>query len=200
MNGPEGRHSALILVGASAGGVAAVQEILSQIREEMQEPIIVVQHLSRSTKRDLASIYETLDARPVIEAEDKMPIERGRVYFATPEYHLLLERDFSFALSQDEPVHFSRPSIDVCFSSAAELFGPRVVGILLTGANRDGANGMLAIKNNGGFTIVQDPSDAEVDVMPASAIALFEPNRVMKVKEMANFLNQPHLYFSQEIS
>jgi two-component system chemotaxis response regulator CheB len=107
---------------------------------------------------------------PVKEAEDKEPIQPGTVYFAPPDYHLLIDRGPAFALSSDEPVHFSRPSIDVLFDSAADIYGERLIGVILTGANQDGAEGLAAIGHAGGRTVVQDPVSAAVAYLPEAAL------------------------------
>jgi two-component system chemotaxis response regulator CheB len=123
----------------------------------------------------------------VLDVEDKMTIERGRVYIAPPDYHLLVERG-TFALSVDERVQFARPSIDVLFESAAHTYGAGVIGIILTGANEDGAAGLAAIKARGGVALVQDPSGAERRTMPDAAIAATVADAVLPVEEMGPFL------------
>lgn len=179
----------IVLIGASAGGVTAVQKILSQLKLEMQLPIVVVQHLARSPRANLSQVYMCGDRRQVLEPEDKQLIENGLVYFATPDYHLLIERDFTFAHSQDEPVHFSRPSIDVMFQSAHRAYGSDVLAILLTGANRDGAEGLCEIFRQGGEAVAQDPAEAEVDVMPKAAIHLCGIKKVLKLSEISALIN-----------
>ncbi len=179
----------VIIIGASAGGVIAIQKILSQLRPDMTLPIVVVQHLSRSPRTDLSQVYFCGDRRQVLEPEDKQPIESKTVYFATPDYHLLVERDMTFGLSQDEPVHYSRPSIDVTFESALRAYGPEILAILLTGANRDGAHGLCQIFKNGGLAVAQDPQEAEVEVMPKAAIELCGIKRILRLGEIASLIN-----------
>jgi two-component system chemotaxis response regulator CheB len=123
----------------------------------------------------------------VQDAEDKMAIERGKVYIAPPDYHLLVEHG-SFALSVDERVQFARPSIDVLFESAAHSYGPGVIGIILTGANEDGAAGLAAVKARGGVAVVQDPSDAERRTMPDAAIAATAADAVLPLEGIGEFL------------
>jgi two-component system chemotaxis response regulator CheB len=183
-------HYEVIVIGASAGGVVAVQTILSHLTSEMQIPMVVVQHRSRINRAELGSVYSVPDGRKIVEVEDKMPLTKGLIYFATPDYHLLIEKDRSISLSQDELVHYSRPSIDVAFSSTALRFGPRTVGILLTGANRDGAAGLRDIQQVGGLTVVQDPQEAVSDTMPKAALAIMQPSRILRIAEIGRFLNQ----------
>ncbi|HEY1231441.1 MAG TPA: chemotaxis protein CheB, partial [Ramlibacter sp.] len=125
---------------------------------------------------------------PVKEASDKEAIEPGTVYFAGSGYHLSVERDFTFSLSCEPPVHFARPAIDVLMESSADAYGPGLVGILLTGANHDGAAGMAYIHANGGLTIVQDPDDAQVATMPKSAIDRFSPHLILPLAGIGTLL------------
>lgn len=178
----------IIVIGASAGGVAAVQEILQSLDPGVSAPIVVVQHLAKTPRGDLTSIYLCQDGRPVVEVEDKMSLKERVVYMAAPDYHVLLERDGSFSLSQDDPVHFSRPSIDVLFETAASVYGAGAVGILLTGANKDGAEGLCRIREAGGVTIVQSPSTAEVAVMPQAALDLCEHDEILSLDEIGSYL------------
>ena len=179
----------IIVIGASAGGVTAIQKILSQLRAEMTLPNIIDQNLSLSARTYLTQVYQCGDRRPMLEAEDKQPIEAKKVYFATPDYHLLIERDQTFALSQDEPVHYSRPSIDVTFESILRVYGSDVLAVLLTGANRDGASGLCQIFRKGGLAVAQDLQEAEVSVMPKSAVDLCGIDRVLRLSEIASLIN-----------
>ena len=161
----------LVVVGCSWGGLAALERLLDHLPEAVDLPIVVAQH------RGPDSLQGVLEAtlrrgrpRPVVEVEDKDAIAPGRVYLAPPDYHLLVEPG-SFALSVDERVQYARPSIDVLFESAADAYGERVIGVVLTGANADGAAGLARIVERGGATIVQDPESAEAREMPAAALA-----------------------------
>lgn len=184
MVGPE-----IIAIGASAGGVSAVQNLLRGFGPVVRAPIVVVQHLARSPRTDLSMVYVAGDARQVVEVEDKMSIQPMHVYMASPDYHLLVEKDRTFALTQDEPMHFSRPSIDVFFRSVAEVYGEGAVGILLTGANRDGADGLCRIRDAGGLTIVQSPETAEVSVMPRAALDLCEHDEVLPLEKISSLVS-----------
>lgn len=122
------------------------------------------------------------------EALDKARIEPGQIYVAGPGYHLSVERDFSFSLSQEAPVHFSRPAIDFLFESAADAYGTGLLGVLLTGANEDGARGLLHIRQSGGRTVVQDPRDAQVALMPEAALALHDPDHILSLGGIGQLL------------
>jgi two-component system, chemotaxis family, protein-glutamate methylesterase/glutaminase len=165
-----GRTDAIV-IGASAGGVDALMTLLPALPAHAAVPVIVVLHLPRHHPSSLAEIFRSRCALEVREVEDKDPIRPGVVYFAPPDYHLLVDKGPAFALSTDEPVNYSRPSIDVLFESAADLYGERLGGIILTGANSDGAAGLQAVRRAGGFTIVQEPSTAHSSAMPAAAMA-----------------------------
>lgn len=180
-----------IFIGASAGGISAIQILLADLVHKHQIPIVVVQHLPQYAKIDLSLIYGQ-NAKEVVfeEVADKMYIEKGHVYFAPPGYHLLIERDFSFSLTQDEPVNFARPSIDVLFESAAQAYRDSACGILLTGTNNDGAAGLKAIHQGGGLTIIQDPASAEFPSMPQAAIDLFKPNYIANIAKIPEILKE----------
>lgn len=177
-----------IFIGASAGGVTAILKILDILPSDYPLPIIITQHLPRDSQIQAASVFEKKRKSRVFEAIDKMPIESNHVYFAPPDYHLLIEKDFVFSLSQDELVNYSRPSIDVMFESAALAFGASACGVLLTGGNEDGARGLAVMQKAGGLALVQDPKDAECAAMPQSALAIMQPTFVGKLDEIASQL------------
>jgi two-component system, chemotaxis family, protein-glutamate methylesterase/glutaminase len=182
----EGSGFDLVVIGASAGGFDALCRIVSRLPADFSLPIAAVQHRAKESEL-LAKLIQDCTALPVVEVEDKQPIEPGTVYIAPPDYHLLVEEG-AFALSTEGLVGYSRPSIDVCFESAADVYGPGVIGVVLTGANADGARGLKRIVEGGGQAIVQDPSTAEVAVMPASAQKLVARARVMSLDEIAEHL------------
>ncbi len=159
-----------IVIGASAGALEALSVILPTLPADFGLPIMVVVHIPPDKRSILAELFDTKCALPVVEAEDKMPLEAGTIYFAPPDYHLLVEADKSLALSSEEPVLFSRPSIDVLFESAADAYGNGLIGIILTGANQDGADGLNAVVKAGGLALVQDPKEAFQRAMPDAAI------------------------------
>lgn len=179
----------LIVVGASAGAVEVLSQLLPSLAPEMPAVVLVVVHVPADRPSALPEVLSGRSALPVLEAEDKMIVQAGRVYIAPPDYHLLIERDGALALSSDEPVLYSRPSIDVLFESAAQAAGPRALGILLTGANADGAHGLAAIRAQGGVTWVQHPATAAVSTMPQAALDL-APHTVLEPQEMAAVLKR----------
>jgi two-component system chemotaxis response regulator CheB len=178
-----------VVIGASAGGVEALSELLPALPASFRPSVFIVLHLPRERPSLLVDIFESRCARPVREAEDKEPAEPGTVYFAPPDYHLLIEKSRQIALSADEPVHFSRPSIDVLFESAADVYGQRLLGIILTGANEDGATGLHTIRRAGGITVVQQPDHAKVPAMVVLALQRGPADFVLSLPEIAELLS-----------
>jgi two-component system chemotaxis response regulator CheB len=169
----------LVVIGCSWGGLGALQAILDDLPADFPSPVIVVQH--RGVEARDSGLAESLArhcALPVRTAEDKDQIEPGTVFVAPPGYHLLVEPG-TLALSTDERVHYSRPSIDVLFDSAADAYGDDVIGVILTGANADGAAGLRTIRERGGLGLVQDPAEAERDAMPLAAISAGAADQVL---------------------
>jgi two-component system chemotaxis response regulator CheB len=157
--------------------------------EDIDVPIVVAQHRSASSSTSgLADVLHLRIKRPVLDVDDKMAIEPRHVYLAPADYHLLVERG-SFALSVDERVQHARPSIDVLFESAAYTYGPGVIGIILTGANEDGAAGLAAVKERGGVAVVQDPSGAVRRTMPEAAIAATVADAILPLEEIGKFVH-----------
>jgi two-component system chemotaxis response regulator CheB len=179
-----------LVIGASAGAVEALSIILPAVPKTSRIPIIVVVHLPPNRPSLLPELFSARCRVPVREPEDKEPASPGVIWFAPSNYHLLIERDHTFSLSVDEPVKFSRPSIDVLFESAADAYGEKLCGVVLSGANDDGALGACAIRNRGGLVVVQDPNSAEAREMPGSAIKLANPQLVASLSEIAEFLRQ----------
>jgi two-component system chemotaxis response regulator CheB len=157
-------------MGASAGGIEALMTLLPALSPRFRIPIVIVLHLPRDRPSILPRIFAQKCALPVYEAVDKEPVRPGTVYFAPADYHVLIDAGPYLALSTDELVNYSRPSIDVLFESAADVYGARLLGIILTGANEDGAEGLAAIRAAGGITIVQQPDSAQVKQMVAAAL------------------------------
>jgi two-component system chemotaxis response regulator CheB len=183
----KGRIEAIV-IGASAGGVEALGLILPALPAKFRPSLLIVLHLPRERPSLLVEIYEKRCALPIREADDKEPIEPGTVYFAPPDYHMLVERNRQIALSTEEPVHFSRPSVDVLFESAADVYGSRLLGVILTGANEDGAAGLHAIHRAGGVTVVQQPDSAKVPLMVVSALQRNPADFVLSLPEIAQLL------------
>ena len=177
-----------IAIGASAGGVEALSTLLSALPKPFVPAIIVVMHIPADRPSALAQVFSARCRLPVREALDKEPVEAGTVYLAPPDYHLLLERDRILSLSCDPPVAFSRPSIDVMFESAAYAYGDRLLGIVLSGANSDGAAGLATIRREGGRAWVQRPADAMASAMPAAAIERAGADLVLSLPDMSERL------------
>ena len=178
----------LVVVGTSLGGLSALEILLSGLPEEFRLPIVVVQHRLAQSDDTLSLILQLHTKLRVGEPEDKEPIEPGRVYIAPPDYHLMVDRGM-FALSTEPKVCHARPSIDVLFESAAHAYRKTVIGVVLTGASRDGAQGLAMIKERGGLTVVQSPSTAESATMPEAAIAATQVDRILPLVEIGPFLN-----------
>ena len=177
-----------IVIGASAGALEALSVILPALPADFDLPVFVVVHVPPDKKSILAELFGAKCNLKVCEAEDKEPIKAGTVYFATADYHLLVEADKSLSLSNDEPVLYSRPSIDVLFESAADAYGPGLIAVVLTGANQDGAQGLAAAVRAGGVAIVQTPEGAYAAAMPEAAIAAAPSARVLSLKEISLYL------------
>ena len=177
----------LIVVGASWGGLDAVGRLLRGLSPDLGAAVAVVQHRG-SDQVGLAGLLALRTQLEVRDVEDKDPIQRGHVYLAPPDYHLLVEPG-QFSLSTEDRVQYARPSVDVLFESAADAYGSRAVGVILTGANEDGANGLSRIKACGGVAVVQDPAGAERGAMPSAAIAATVADAILPLDEIAPFIN-----------
>ena len=182
------RPTDAICIGASAGGVEALGVLLPALPERLSACVLVVLHLPRDRPSLLVEIFSGKCALPVREAQDKEPPSAGTVYFAPPDYHLLVDTGPRLALSLDPPVRFSRPSIDVLFESAADVWRERLLGIVLTGANSDGADGLAAVRRLGGRTLVQSPDEAQVPAMPEAALRRVPEARVATLAQMSRHL------------
>jgi two-component system chemotaxis response regulator CheB len=187
MAGAPGVGYDLVVVGTSWGGLAALRTLVGGLSDTFLMAVTLVQHRHKDSDHLLRSLLQERSSLRVFEVEDKMPIEHGHIYVAPPDYHTLIEPGH-FSLSTEAPVRFSRPSIDVTFSSAADSYGHRTVGIVLTGANADGADGLRQISDRGGLAIVQDPDTAESRPMPAAAQKAVARARVMSLEAIAAFL------------
>ncbi len=187
MNGPLAQA---VVIGASAGALEALSVILPSLPETFALPLIIVVHIPPDKRSVLADLFRAKCRLQVLEAEDKEPIEAGTIYFAPPDYHLLVEANGMLSLSNDEPVLFSRPSIDVLFESAADAYGAGLIGIILSGANEDGARGLSAVCRAGGAAIVQSPQEAFAPAMPQAAIAACPQAQVMPLSAIAEYLKR----------
>lgn len=177
-----------VVVGASAGAIQALSAILPALPATYRLPVLVVVHVPSDGDSLLASLFQAKCRTVVKEAEDKEPLAAGTIYFAPSDYHLLVEPDATLSLSADEPVLHSRPSVDVLFESAADAFGPGVIGVILTGANSDGADGLGAICAAGGQALVESPGTAFAPAMPTAALARCPRAKPMSLAAIASYL------------
>ena len=178
------RPLAAIVIGASTGGVEALLQILPALRDDATVSVLVVLHLPRERSSLLVEIFAPRCRLPVREVQDKDPILTGTIYFAPPDYHLLVDEGPSLALSMDPPVEHSRPSVSVLFESAAAVYGPRLLAVLLTGAGSDGASGLQAVQRAGGMTVVQQPASARMPQMPEAALARVTADHVLTLEDI----------------
>jgi two-component system chemotaxis response regulator CheB len=181
------RRCELVVIGASWGGLHAVGEVLAGLPADFPAPVLAVLHRGERSGDLLAGLLANRGALPVVDAEDKAPLAAGCVRVAPPGYHVLVERGH-VALSTEAEVRYSRPSIDVALESAADAYGPALAGVVLTGANDNGAAGLTAVRRRGGTAIVQDPDTAERPAMPAAARAAASPQFVAPLREIAPLL------------
>lgn len=179
---------AAIAIGASAGGIEALGQLLPSLPSTLPVPVFIVQHLPRERPSLLVEIYAPRCQLAVREALDKERPEPGTIYFAPPDYHLLVDHGPQLSLSIDEPVHYSRPSIDVLFESVAEVYRGTALGLVLTGGNGDGAAGLAAIQRAGGLTVVEHPDTAQVSMMPAAALRRVIPDFILPLDEVCSLM------------
>jgi len=173
-----------IAIGASSGGVEALARVLPALPADTRASVFVVLHLPRARGSLLVDVFAPRCKLPVREVHDKDPIAPGTIYFAPPDYHLLVDDGPQLALSADEPVEFSRPSVSVLFESAAAFYGDRLLALLLTGAGSDGAAGMQAVQRAGGLTVVQQPASAYMPQMPEAALGRISVDHVLTLDEI----------------
>jgi two-component system chemotaxis response regulator CheB len=177
-----------VVIGASAGGFHALRKLLAKLPKGFSMPIFIVQHISPTSDNYMAKFLNKNAELIVKEADEKEIIAGGTVYIAPPNYHLLIEDDLTISLSTEGKVNYSRPSIDILFESAAYVYGSNLIGVVLTGANSDGAVGLNTIKKFGGYCIVQEPTEAESSAMPLAAIEKVSPNYILKLTEISDLL------------
>jgi two-component system chemotaxis response regulator CheB len=187
---PLGQNYEAVVAGVSAGGFDALSRLVPALPARCRVPVVVVQHRTMESDDFLARHLDSKSAVRVKQAEDKEPLVPATVYIAPAGYHLLIENEREFSLSVDPPVCFSRPSIDVLFESAADAYGERLIGIVLTGANSDGSLGLKKIADRGGLTIVQDPASAEAPTMPIAALSAAPVHRVLSLDAMVALFAQ----------
>ena len=182
------RRIEAVVIGASAGGVDALVDLLPALPASFSPATVCILHVPADRESRLAELFAARLSLPVLEAQDKQPLEPGTVYFAGAGYHLSIEQDRVFSLSCEPPVHYARPAIDVLMESAADALGTRLAGILLTGANDDGAEGLARIGEHGGLTVVQDPDEAAIATMPRAAIRRRAPDLVLTLDRIRALL------------
>lgn len=179
-----------IVIGGSAGSFPVINEILLNMPKGLNIPIILCLHRLKHIRHGFIEALNLKSKYPVREPEDKESILQGKIYLAPSNYHLYVELGYTFALSTEEMVKYSRPSIDLTFETASYTYKDKLIGIILSGANSDGADGIKKVKERGGFTIVQDPKEASISTMPDAAIKSTEIDLVLSTKEIINFLNR----------
>ncbi len=189
-----------IVIGGSAGSFQGVTKILSQLPPTFELPIIMCLHRLKHVRNGFVEALCIKSIRPVTEPIDKESIKKGGIYLAPANYHLSVELGNSFSLSTEEMINNSRPAIDITLETAAYVYRHKLVGILLSGANRDGSAGMMKIKQKGGLTIVQDPEECMIDTMPKSAMQLTQIDHVLKIDEIVNFLSELNKTYKQNAS
>jgi len=177
----------IVAVGTSWGGLSAMRRVLGGLPQDFPIPIVIVQHRGKDSDSILSQLLQDSTDLKVCEIEDKDVLEAGRVHVAPADYHVMLEPGYA-SLTVEEPVRFSRPSIDVMFDSAAETYGPRAIGVVLTGANEDGARGLAQIVKRGGRALVQDPKTAEIPTMPEAAIRAVPSAEIVPLHKLARRL------------
>jgi two-component system, chemotaxis family, protein-glutamate methylesterase/glutaminase len=178
----------LLVIGGSAGSLEVIMQLLPGLDRRNGLAVVIVLH-RKSNESVLVDLLSDITLWTVKEVEEKDSIEPGVIYLAPADYHLLIEKDWTFSLDFSEKVNYSRPSIDVTFESAADVFGPALVCLLLSGANADGTAGMRLVKKMGGLALVQDPLDAAVSYMPQQAIDSMKVDKIVKAAEMAVLIN-----------
>ena len=184
----------VVIIGGSAGSIEVIMNLLPFFSENFPCPIVVVIHRKNTLENHLVDVLNKKCKLKVFEIQDKMQLERNTIYLAPGDYHLLVDARGCLYLDYSEKINFSRPSIDVTFDSFAKAFAEKCIGILLSGANADGAKGLESIKNSGGITIVQSPESSVISTMPMSAIKLFEPDMILEpVKIAAYFMSRFNL-------
>ena len=177
-----------IVIGVSSGGMGAMKIMFSLLPKGFSIPIIMVQHVSAHSNNQWIQLLNDKSNLLIKEADEKEKIEKGKVYIAPSNYHLMIEMNKTLSLTIDERVNFARPSIDVLFESAAEVYKNKLIGVILTGSNADGTAGLKKIKEYGGLTIAQDPKTAESPYMPTSAIAAVQIDHILSLEDIIKLL------------
>ena len=180
----------IVVIGTSAGGAKALKTLLSSLSIGFRLPVVIVQHLHRDSDDCHVQYLQECCSLKIKEVTDKEPIKQGFVYFAPANYHVLVENDRTLSLSTEEIINYARPSIDLLFETASYVYGNKIMGIILTGANDDGSQGLKMIKEAGGLAIVQDPKTAEYDSMPAAAISITQIDNILLLENIGPFIEE----------
>lgn len=180
----------MLVIGGSAGSLDVLMDVLPALSKDIDFPILIILHRKKDSESLLAELLTSRSSLPVNEIEDKQPILPGVVYLAPPDYHVLIEKNNTFSLDVSEKVNFSRPSIDVSFESAADAYPEAIAGLLLSGANADGTQGLKCIKEQKGLVIVQQPGTADVSYMPQQAINVINVDAILEKQEIAAYINK----------
>lgn len=183
------RKDGLLIIGGSAGSLDVLLKVLPEVNQNLNFAIVIVIHRKQGTDSLLTDLLAHRTKLSVKEADEKEKIVNGKVYIAPSDYHLLIEKDFTFSLDYSEKINYSRPSIDVTFQSAADAYGENLVCLLLSGSNADGVNGLISVKKNGGVTLAQNPESAQVSYMPEQAILRANVSAILPIEEMADYIN-----------
>ena len=183
------KKNGLLVIGGSAGSLDVLLKVLPEVNQRLNFAIVIVIHRKQGTDSLLADLLAHRTKLSVKEADEKESILNSTIYIAPSDYHLLIEKDYTFSLDYSEKVNYSRPSIDVTFQSAADVFGENLVCLLLSGSNSDGVNGLISVNKNGGTTLVQNPESAQVSYMPEQAILKANVSAVLNIEEMADYIN-----------
>ncbi len=179
----------VVLIGGSTGSLEVLLQVLPALKPPLSVALVIILHRKNSTDSTLVNLLSLKTSLTLTEIDDKDPIRSGAIYLAPADYHLLIEQDRTFSLDDSEKVNYSRPSIDVTFESAADVYGPSLVGILLSGANADGTAGLKAIKKAGGTAVVQQPDTALVGFMPQHALLNATIDHVLDLNQLISYLN-----------
>lgn len=186
----ETKNTELVVIGGSAGSLQVILDITRKLNKEIGFPILLVMHRKAQSVSILPTLLQQFSSMEVIEAEDKTEILKNKIYIVPADYHVLFEDKKNISLDSSEKINYSRPSIDVTFKSAAEIYGEGLVGVLLSGANADGVEGLEYIKKNNGRVWIQDPETAEVSYMPKHAVAAGIHDLIFMPGDLAAHINQ----------
>jgi len=180
----------LVIIGGSAGSLKIILEMIKNLNDRINVPVLLVLHRKAHSANILQALLQQLSPVDVVEIDDKTEIENNKIYITPADYHVLFEDKKIMSLDSSEKMNYSRPSIDVTFKSAAEIYGEQLIGVLLSGANADGVEGLSYIKKNGGKVWIQDPETAEVDYMPRHAMEAVQHDKIIQPENLSEYINQ----------